>query len=218
MITTAASHVERDFRSNRLLQALVLTCCAVWVWAAIDPVYRTDWLLENILLFVGVGLNVVIYLRHPLSQMSCIFIAIFFILHTLGTHYTYSEMPWGVWLQEATGSDRNHYDRVVHFTFGLLVAYPVRELLRRALGLRGFASFYFTFVTMVAVSELYELTEWIVASIVSPEAGMAFLGTQGDPFDAQKDTGLALLGTVIALTATKLLESNASHFRGVRRN
>jgi putative membrane protein len=207
MFTTALSPViARDFATNRVLQALAAICGAVWVWAAIDPVYRMDWFLENILLFAAVALLVWIYRTQPLSQLTHVFIAIFFILHTLGAHYTYSEVPWGAWLKDALGAERNHYDRIVHFTFGLLVAYPVRELLMRSTAVRGFAATFFTFATMVAASEVYELIEWIVANIVSPEAAMAYLGTQGDAFDAQKDTFLALSGTVLALALTKVLE------------
>ena len=206
MITTATSNTQKDFSTNKVLQGLTLICGLVWVWAAIEPVYRMDWLLENVLLFVGVALLIGIYERQPLSQLSYIFIAIFFVLHTLGAHYTYSEVPWGIWLQEITGAARNHYDRIVHFTFGLLLAYPVRELLMRHAGLRGLASYGFAFATLVATSEIYELIEWVVAILVSPEAAMAFLGTQGDAFDAQKDTSLALLGTVITLSLTRVFE------------
>jgi putative membrane protein len=206
MLTTATSSVARDFRTNRLLQALAAVCAAIWLWAAIDPVYRMDWVLENILLVVCVGLLVVIYFTRPLSQLSHVFIAIFFMLHTLGAHYTYSEVPWGDWLKQAFNAERNHYDRIVHFTFGLLLAYPVRELLMRSMGLRGWASFLFPFTVMATTSESYELMEWLTAEIVSPEAAHAFLGTQGDPFDAQKDTGLAFLGALLALGLTRLLE------------
>ncbi len=206
MITTATSRVTNDFASNRLVQGLVVFCSAVWIWAAIAPKYRFDWLLENVLLAGGVALLIWLYRTHPFSQLSYTLIAIFFSLHTVGAHYTYSEVPWGVWLQSITGAERNHYDRIVHFSFGLLIAYPVRELLMRSAGLRRGVSIFFGFAVMVASSEIYELIEWIVATMVNPEAALAFLGTQGDAFDAQKDTGLALLGTVIALGLTKTLE------------
>ncbi|MDX2144673.1 MAG: DUF2238 domain-containing protein [Rhodospirillaceae bacterium] len=206
MLTTATSRVERDFSRNRVLQVLAAICGAVWVWAAIDPVYRTDWLLENILLVVAVGVLMLIYFKTPLSQLAHVFIAIFFILHTLGAHYTYSEVPWGDWLKQVFSAERNHYDRVVHFTFGLLIAYPVRELLMRSVAVRGFASYFFAFTVMATSSEVYEIMEWLTAEIVSPEAAYAFLGTQGDPFDAQKDTSLAFLGTIVALGLTRLLE------------
>jgi putative membrane protein len=205
-LTTATSPVVRDFATNRVIQAVVTVCAAVWLWAAIDPVYRMDWFLENLMVFAAVATLIVVYRTHPLSQISWVFIGIFFTLHVLGSHYTYSEVPWGLWLQRVLETERNHYDRVVHFTFGLLLTYPVRELLMRSAGLRGFKSYFFAFAVMVASSEIYELIEWITAEIVSPEAAYAFLGTQGDPFDAQKDTFLAFTGTVLALGLTRLLE------------
>jgi putative membrane protein len=206
VITTATSAVARDFASNRVLQVLVVICTAVWVWAAIDPVYRMDWFLENILLFVAVGVLFVIYYTHPLSQLTHVFIAVFWGLHTVGSHYTYSEVPLGLWLQAFFDTPRNHYDRLVHLSFGVLLAYPIRELLIRVAGVRGVASFFFALTVIVTISEVYELIEWIVAQIVSPDAALAFLGTQGDVFDAQKDTGLALVGAVLTLTLTRLIE------------
>ncbi len=206
MLTTATSFVARDFRGNRVLQVLAAVCAAVWIWAAIEPVYRTDWFLENILLVAAVGMLVLIYFKHPLSQMAHMLIAIFFILHTVGAHYTYAEAPWGEWLKSAFDTERNHYDRVVHGSFGLLLAYPIRELLIRGVRLKNHASYFLTFIIIAASSEVYEISEWLTAEIVSPEAAYAFLGTQGDPFDAQKDSSLALLGALTALGITYLLE------------
>ncbi|MDX2221836.1 MAG: DUF2238 domain-containing protein [Rhodospirillaceae bacterium] len=204
--TTATTPVERDFASNRMLQSLTALCLGVWTWAAIDPVSRSDWLLENLLIFAGAGLLVVIYRTRPISDAAHVFVAAFWILHVIGSHYTYSEVPLGRWLQDALEMDRNHYDRVVHFAFGLLLTYPVRELLMRTTGMRGGVSLFLAFAVMVASSETYELIEWIVASIVSPEDAIAFLGTQGDVFDAQKDTGLAMLGTLVALAGIAAIE------------
>jgi putative membrane protein len=206
MLTTATSTVTRDFSANRVLQGLAAVCAVVWVWAAVDPVYRMDWFLENILVAIAFAVTLRIYFTRPLSQLSHVFMATFFILHVLGSHYTYSEVPWGDWLKDVFNTERNHYDRVVHFTFGLLIAYPVRELLMRSVGLRAFASFFFAFTVMATSSEVYEVMEWVTAEIVNPEAAYAFLGTQGDPFDAQKDTSLAFAGTMLALSLTRLLE------------
>lgn len=211
MYTTAMSVPKRDFSSNRVQQGLIALCAIVWVWAAIDPVYRDDWFLENILVVVGVIGFVVLHRARPFSDLSCTLMAIFFCMHVAGSHYTYSEVPWGMWMKETFGHERNHYDRIVHFCFGLLLAYPVRELYIRALKLRGFQAFFFTFVTLVACSEIYELIEWLTAAVVAPEAGAAFLGTQGDPFDAQKDTALALLGTVTALIVTWIKERDSRY-------
>jgi putative membrane protein len=205
-LTTATTAVSRDFATNRVLQALAVLCLGVWIWAAIDPVSRSDWFLENLLIFAGTGLLVAIYRTRPISDAAHVFVAAFWVLHVIGSHYTYSEVPLGRWIQEAFALERNHYDRVVHFTFGLLLTYPVRELLMRSTGIRGGAALFFTFAVMVASSETYELIEWVVASIVSPEDAIAFLGTQGDVFDAQKDTGLAMLGTLIALAGIAAVE------------
>lgn len=208
MYTTAMSVPRRDFATNRVQQALLALCVGFWLWAAWDPVYREDWLLENILVVAGVGVFLVIHRARPFSDLSCTLMAVFFCLHVAGSHYTYSEVPWGMWIKETFHHSRNHYDRIVHFSFGLLLSYPVREIYVRALRLRGFQTFFFTFVTMVACSEVYELMEWGVAAVVAPEAGSAFLGTQGDEFDAQKDTALALLGTLAALTVTWVKEKS----------
>jgi len=210
-LTTATSVTKHDFATNRVTQFLVLMCAVVWVWAAYDPVYRFDWFLENILVFVGVGLIVWLYKKCPLSDVSYALMAVFFCLHVAGSHYTYSEVPWGQWAKEAFDMERNHYDRLVHFSFGLLLAYPIREFLIRGVKLRGFAAYFFAFTIVVAMSDIFEIIEFLVASIVNPEAGTAYLGTQGDPFDAQKDTALALIGSVVALILTWAKERGARY-------
>jgi putative membrane protein len=198
---TGVPHPLR-FSANRLSQALLAACALVWVWSATAPFDRSDWLLENILLVIGAGFVVWIERRAPLSDVAHVLLAVFFIMHMVGAHYTYSEVPLGHWLKDVFGTERNFYDRIVHFGWGLLLTIPVREVLMRATGLRAFAANFCTFAVMVASSEIYELMEWGTALVVSPETAMAFLGTQGDPFDAQKDTALALAGTVIALAAS----------------
>jgi putative membrane protein len=209
--TTATDVPQADISKNRVTQILVLICGAVWIWAAINPKFPADWLLENVLVAVGVGLFIWVYRTRPLSDLSTLFMAIFFCMHVAASHYTYSETPWGNWLKEVLETDRNHYDRIVHFSFGLLMAYPVREFLVRYLKLHGFASYFFAFTILVANSEVYEIIEWLTSTVVSPDAGNAFLGSQGDPFDAQKDTTLALIGTVITLIITAITERKSRY-------
>jgi putative membrane protein len=98
--------------------------------------------------------------------------------------------------------ERNHYDRLVHFAFGLLLAYPIRELLLRKSGINRAWSFFIAVNCIVAFSAIYEVLEAIAAMIVSPELGAAYLGTQGDEWDAQKDTFLAFIGAVVAMLIT----------------
>jgi len=187
------------FRQNRLLQGLAGVWAALWVWAAIEPNYRFDWFLENILLIAAVVLLAVNHRRHPFSDRSYVLIAAFLMLHTYATHYTYSETPLGAWMAEIGGFERNHFDRVVHASFGFLLAYPALEYLVRGLRLTAGIARWLVFLGISTASLLYEIVEWLVVLVVNPEAGMAFLGTQGDVFDAQKDSALAMVGAAVVL-------------------
>jgi putative membrane protein len=181
--------------------AIGLACAygAVWLLAAITPLDRSDWLLENLLVFVFVPVLLVTYRRFAFSRASYLLIALFLSLHAMGAHYTYSKTPLGFWLQETLGLERNHYDRVVHFAYGLLLTGPVRELGLRAIGLRGVWSWVIPAMFALSLSAGYEIVEWWAARLVDPEVGIAFVGTQGDEWDAQKDMTLALSGAVLAL-------------------
>ena len=202
MFTTATSSVRPDFRGNRLLQALVAGFAVYWIALAIAPAYRFDWFLENLLVFVAAAGFAVSYRVFPFSDLSYVLLTAFLALHILGSHYTYSEVPFGYWLQDFFGSSRNDYDRLVHFAWGLLIAYPARELLIRLARIRGAWAYFLALCMILAMSAGFEIIEWIIASIVSPHAAFAYLGTQGDAFDAVKDMALALAGAVAALGIT----------------
>ena len=191
--------VAKRFRDNRFLQALLLWLGLLWLVTAIEPFNRRDWLLENLLVFVYGALLVATWRRFAFSNLSYGLFGVFLSLHLVGAHYTYSEVPLGFWVQDALGLSRNHYDRLVHFAFGLLLAWPLRELLLRAAGVRESWSWLLTLVTVLGFSGFYEALEGIVAMVVSPELGMAYLGTQGDEWDAQKDTALAFTGALLAM-------------------
>ena len=198
------------FRHNRFLQGLLLWLVVLWVAMAIEPFDRGDWLLENVLVFVYAILLIATYPRFRFSNLSYGLFGVFLSLHLVGAHYTYSETPFGFWLQETFDLSRNHYDRIVHFSFGLLIAYPFREFLLRVTGMRVGWSYLFAVVTVLAFSGFYEALEGVAAVVVSPELGMAFLGTQGDIWDAQKDTALAFVGAIVAMVVTRLLTRGRS--------
>jgi putative membrane protein len=166
-----------------------------WALLAVRPYSRTSWLHENLLVLAAVPLIVRLHFRLRFSHLSCLLLAVFFGLHLVGAHYTYSDVP----LFESGAGGRNHYDRLVHFAFGLLLAQPLRELFRRAAQVRGFWAYFFPLTLVMALSMVYELVEWVFVLIVDPAAGTAFLGAQGDPWDAQKDMALASLGALITL-------------------
>ena len=178
---------------------------AVWGWAAWKPLHPDDWLLENYLVFFWVPILLITARYFRLSDISYGLITLFMCLHVIGTHYTYSEVPFGYTLQGWVGADRNMYDRLVHFCYGLLLAYPIREVLVRIARLRGFWGYFFPVDVTFAFSSIYEIVEWQAASMAAPELGLAFLGTQGDVWDAQKDMLLAGLGAILAMLIVFLL-------------
>lgn len=183
---------------------MVLWLIALWIVTAIAPLFPRDWLLENLLVFAYAALLVLTYRRFAFSNLSYGMFTLFMSLHLVGAHYTYAEVPFGFWLQNALDLRRNHYDRIVHFSFGLLIAVPFREILLRAAGLRRSWSYLMPVVIVLGFSGFYECLEAVTAMIVSPELGLAYLGTQGDELDAQKDTLLAMSGAICAMLLTWL--------------
>lgn len=194
------------------LRGLAGAFIAYWTVLAISPYARDIWLMENLLLFVGVAALLVSHRTLPLSRMSYTMIFGFLALHATGAHYTYSLVPWAEWLDAlgagrvpGAGGERNHFDRIVHFSYGLLLAYPIREVFLRVAGLRGFWGYFFPLSVTLSTSVLYELAEWAVAEVFGGDLGMEFLGVQGDVWDAQKDMALAGLGAAIAMAVTGTL-------------
>lgn len=194
----------------RVLLAILLALAAV---LAIGPTDRADWVLENVLLLVGLVVLVATRRVLPLSRVSYTLLFVFFCLHTVGAHYTYSLVPYDRWIETITGTtlaktfgwERNHYDRLVHFGYGLLLAYPVREVFLRVADVKGLWGYYLPLDVVMATSMLYELIEWAAAELLGGELGAAYLGTQGDVWDAQKDMALATCGAVIAMAVTAAL-------------
>ena len=185
----------------------------IWIGLAIAPRYRSDWLLENLLVFAFVGLLAATFRRFQFSNFSYLQFAAFLALHTYGAHYTYAETPFGFWLRDTLDLSRNPYDRIVHFAFGLLLTFPIREIGQRELNLRRYWSYLLPFLVVLGMSAGYEQIEAWVARIVSPELGAAYLGTQGDEWDAQKDMDRAMTGALVCLGLTWLGERARSQAR-----
>jgi putative membrane protein len=163
---------------------------------AIHPRFTQDWLLENILVFFLFPLVVWLDRRYSFSLTSLILLLIFGSLHALGAHYTYAKMEYFNIVTEFFGFERNHYDRLVHFLYGLLLFRPIFEIITRYTSTIKTA-LLFTFSLIVSISTLYEILEWLAAIIFHPELGIAFLGTQGDVWDSQKDILAAIIGGLI---------------------
>jgi putative membrane protein len=195
--------------------ALVLAGLFVtlWVALAIQPLNRRDWLLENLLVFALVPVLVLTRKRLPLSRVSYTLIFVFLCVHEIGAHYTYGDVPYDALFQAVTGRtlngllgwQRNHFDRLAHFLYGLLLAYPIREVFLRVADVRGFWGYLLPLDFTMSTSMMFELIEWLVASMVADELAAQYLGTQGDIWDAHKDMALASFGALLAMTVTALI-------------
>lgn len=193
---------------------LLIFYCAVftilWAALAIKPYDRADWALENVLVAVAVIVLLSTYRSFPLSKISYTLIFLFLCLHEVGAHYTYAQVPYDAWWQRMTGTSlneslgwqRNHFDRVVHFLYGLMLAYPIREVFIRVANVRGFWGYFLPLDLTMSTSMIFELFEWGAAELFGGDLGVAYLGTQGDVWDAHKDMALASLGAVIAMGVT----------------
>ena len=195
---------------SQYLLILVIVFASVWVLLAIHPTDRAAWALENSLVVVGVLVLAGTYRVFTLSRVSYTLLFVFLVLHEIGAHYTYAQVPYDEWfrsvfgfsLNEALGFKRNHFDRVIHFSYGLLLAYPIREVFIRIASVRGFWGYFLPLDLTMSTSMLFELVEWGVAETFGGDLGITYLGAQGDVWDAQKDMALASLGALISMLVT----------------
>lgn len=194
---------------NVLPAVLLGAFAAIWLALAWAPWYREDWALENVLVGFGLWWLVRRHRRAPFSNASYLLLFAFGVLHEIGAHYTYSEVPYDAWAQALTGHtvsealdlSRNHFDRLAHFAFGLLLFRPVQEYVEASGRLPGHARYLYPVALLAAMSTVFELFEWWAAEIFGGDLGQAYLGMQGDVWDAQKDMALALLGSLLAAGA-----------------
>jgi putative membrane protein len=166
---------------------------------AINPYNRLVWIAENVPMVIIVLVLVLTYKKFQFSDTAYAFMAVLIFLHTLGGHYTFERVPLGYWLQDGFDFERNHFDRIAHFSVGLY-AYAVAELVLVKGWIRSKAVLLlFAIFSILSVAAVYEVFEWQYAVLGDPTAGEAVLGSQGDRWDAQKDMladGLgALFGT-----------------------
>ena len=198
---------------RKYLLILSLVFAVWWALLAIRPVDRHDWMAENALAIVAAALILGYHRKLLLSRVSYTLIFIFMCLHQVGAHYTYAEVPYDAWFKALTGTgfnelvgwERNNFDRVVHFSYGLLLAYPIREVFLRVADVRGFWGYFLPLDLTMSTSMLFELIEWGAAAAFGGDLGQAYLGTQGDEWDAHKDMALASLGALIAMVVTALI-------------
>jgi putative membrane protein len=206
-MTTASTAKAIPFRFNRLLHLWCVLFAIVFGWSAYRPVMREDWWLENGLVFLAIGILIVTHRRMVFSDLSYLLIFVYLVLHEWGAHYRYAVDPLGEWAKQLFHTLRNDYDRVVHFAFGALIAYPQREILIRKARLSYGWALWIPVVLILGYGAAYEIVEAIAAAMLSPDAGDAFLALQGDPWDTHKDMFMALGGAVVAMAITGALSA-----------
>ncbi len=198
--TLAITKARTPIQRNIWLMGCIVVFLAVWANSLIGTTDINNWWLENVLTFLSLFFLAYTYRKHQLSDLSYLLIFIFLCLHVYGSKHTYAENPFGYWMKDVFNLERNQYDRIVHFGFGFLLAYPMRELFLRWLKAPTWVAWLLPIEISLSVGAFYELIEWAVADIFFKDQGAAYLGTQGDVWDAQKDVFLAFLGAIIATT------------------
>ena len=189
------------------LGLLALTLLA----AQIDPPFPETAALHHLPTFALLVASPFLLRRWPLSDGATWCVAIFLILQTIGGRYTYTNVPYddvfraltGTTLSDIFGFSRNHYDRLVHFAYGLLAVRPVAEVLRRHAGIPPRIALYIAFESVLAISALYEIFEWLLTLVMTGAVSAAYNGQQGDMWDAQKDMALAAIGALTAVIFLK---------------
>jgi putative membrane protein len=198
-VTTASKASFISFRDNRLLHVLCLAIAVVMVITGYRPERVFDWWLENAAALTFLAILGTTYRRLPLSDLSYLLIFIYLSMHEWGAEYKYSDVPLGEWMKPWLHTTRNHYDRVMHFSYGLLLAYPMQEWFMRVVGVTSRWRYLLPVESTLAFSAGYEMLEAFAASVLTPERGEEFVGMQGDMWDSQKDMLMAGLGAVTAM-------------------
>jgi putative membrane protein len=189
--------MQKDRLEPQLLLALTLLCL---VLSSIHPLDRLTWWLEVSWVLVGIPILIVTHRRFPLTLLLYRLLFLHALILIVGGHYTYERVPLGDWVRDIFHLHRNHYDRLGHFAQGFVPAILAREiLLRRSPLVPGKWLFFLVVSVCLAFSAFFEMIEWW-AALLGGEATNAFLGSQGDVWDAQWDMFWALIGAITAQT------------------
>jgi len=191
-----------------LSRILLIVYLLLFLVCAIAPYDRAVWFAENAPIVLLVAGLVVVGRFHRFGTTSLLLMAVFPFLHTIGGHFTFERVPFE-WVTDLFGFERNHFDRIAHFSVGFY-AYPLAELLeRRRLVNSAWILYLFPLTVIMAVAAAYEVFEWWYAISAEPDAGAAVLGSQGDQWDAQNDILADTLGAIVALVLFRFRRRDA---------
>ncbi|MHC4076384.1 MAG: DUF2238 domain-containing protein [Planctomycetota bacterium] len=191
--------MEQTAKETRLHIFLLVSLAAVFIWSLAECFDFFTWVLEALPVIIGGGVVIAVYRKFKLTNLVYVLIWMHAIILLIGAHYTYARMPLFNWIKEFLDLSRNHYDRLGHIAQGFVPAIIARELLLRTSPLKPSKWLFFIVVSIcLGISAAYEVVEWLVAAGTG-SAAVAFLATQGDEWDTQKDMALCLVGAVTAL-------------------
>ena len=206
-ISTSSTLTRTDLKANKFfwLLAILLTC--YWTYGWYFCIDRQDWIIENLLVVICLSALVLTRKWHRFSDLSLLCIFLFVMLHLYGAFYAYTQNAFGNWLQNKFQLWRNPYDRIVHFSFGLFMAYPFREILINKFRVSKKASWLLPVEIAFSFGTIFELIEWGVAAVTPKEIGETYVATQGDVWDAHKDILLAAAGAALCMLITYVASS-----------
>ena len=191
--------MKSDDRFPLALLFLLAVVCAATAYA--PPAGRFSWALEVVPGLLEVAALVALHRRFPVSRLVHVTVFLHMLVLVYGGYYTYAHTPLGNWARDALGLSRNHYDRVGHVALGFFPSFLSREILLRTSPLRpGKWLFAITLSIAFSIGAFWELLEWWTALVVAGDVGVAFLGSQGDVWDAQWDMLLVGVGSALALS------------------
>lgn len=176
---------------------LALLFVVYFIVLAVEPASRQVWIAEIIPVVMVFGGLLLTYRRFRFSNTAYALMAVWLFWHTLGGHYTFANVPFD-WFNSLIDSERNHFDRIGHFAVGFYAFAMVEWLLRRG-HCKYLLANTFALLLIMGVAAAYEIIEWWYAVLEGGDAGIEFLGSQGDIWDAQKDMLADTLGAVVAL-------------------
>lgn len=190
-----------------LKSGLLILYFLIFIISCIHPIYPDEMYLQHSVTLLVAGFLIYATIKNNLSNKSFFLIAGFMIFHMIGARWIYTYTPYDQWIKNLFGFSinnyfgfqRNQYDRLVHFLFGIMMMIPLREIYSKWYNCPGRLSILLAFLTILSMSMIYEVFEWSISVFLSPEDAEAYNGQQGDYWDAQKDMALALLGGLIMI-------------------
>lgn len=188
----------KNLLDNRFLAYLTLVLVIIFIRSGINPHDRGVWIVEMTSVLAVFFALLFTYKRFRFSNTAYFIVSLWLTMHAIGAHYTFELVPFGI-ITDTFGFERNHYDRVAHFVIGLNAFGVAEFFLRKGLANSAKTAAFVGVVTIMAMANAWELLEWAYAEFDGGEVGAAFLGSQGDVWDAQKDMLCDTLGALCAV-------------------